>query len=56
MHYDYPIISKSVPLALALISTSNPQLPVLNTLSKYSHGNDLQVAIFAMGLVGAGNQ
>ncbi|KAF8551426.1 26S proteasome regulatory complex, non-ATPase subcomplex, Rpn1 subunit [Imleria badia] len=57
MHYGDPIIRKSVPLALGLISTSNPQLPVLDTLSKYSHDNDLQVAlnaIFAMGLVGAG--
>ena len=33
-HYDYPIICKSVPLALALISTSNPQLPMLDMLSK----------------------
>lgn len=57
MHYGDPVIRKSVPLALGLISASNPQLPVLDTLSKYSHDNDLQVAlnaIFAMGLVGAG--
>ena len=50
MRYGDPIIRKSVPLAL--ISTSNPQLPVL---SKYGYDNDLQVAlnaIFAMGLVG----
>jgi len=58
MHYGDPIIRKSVPLALGLINASNPQLPVLDTLSKYSHDNDLQVAlnaIFAMGLVGAGS-
>ena len=57
MHYGDPVIRKSVPLAIALVSTSNPQLPILDTLSKYSHDNDLQVAInaiFAMGLVGAG--
>ncbi|KAH7882342.1 26S proteasome regulatory complex non-ATPase subcomplex Rpn1 subunit [Phlebopus sp. FC_14] len=57
MHYGDPIIRKSVPLALGLISASNPQLTVLDTLSKYSHDSDLQVAlnaIFAMGLVGAG--
>ncbi|KAF9525747.1 armadillo-type protein [Crepidotus variabilis] len=57
MHYGDPIIRKAVPLAIALVSTSNPQLPILDTLSKYSHDNDLQVAInaiFAMGLVGAG--
>ncbi len=57
MDYGKPIIRKSVPLVIALVSTSNPQLTILDTLSKYSHDNDLQVAInaiFAMGLVGAG--
>ncbi|KAJ7145355.1 armadillo-type protein [Mycena crocata] len=57
MHYGEPVIRKSVPLAIGLVSVSNPQLPILDTLSKYSHDNDLQVAlnaIFAMGLVGAG--
>ncbi|KAH8117921.1 26S proteasome regulatory complex, non-ATPase subcomplex, Rpn1 subunit [Phellopilus nigrolimitatus] len=57
MHYGEPTIRKTVPLALGLISASNPQLPILDTLSKYSHDNDLAVAvnaIFAMGLVGAG--
>ena len=57
MHYGEPIIRKAVPLALGLISASNPQLPILDTLSRYSHDNDLAVAlnaIFAMGLVGAG--
>jgi 26S proteasome regulatory subunit N1 len=57
MHYGDPIIRQAVPLALGLISASNPQLPIMDTLSKYSHDNDLQVAanaIFAMGLIGAG--
>ncbi|EPS97459.1 26S proteasome regulatory complex non-ATPase subcomplex Rpn1 subunit [Fomitopsis schrenkii] len=57
MHYGEPVIRKTVPLALGLLSASNPQLPILDTLSKYSHDNDLAVAlnaIFAMGLVGAG--
>jgi 26S proteasome regulatory subunit N1 len=57
MHYGEPMIRKAVPLAIGLVTTSNPQLPILDTLSKYSHDNDLQVAvnaIFAMGLVGAG--
>ena len=52
------MIRKTVPLALGLLSASNPQLGILDTLSKYSHDNDLQVAlnaIFAMGLVGAGS-
>lgn len=57
MTYGDPIIRKAVPLALGLISASNPQLNVLDTLSKYSHDNDLEVAlnaIIAMGFVGAG--
>jgi len=57
MHYGDPIIRKTVPLALGLVSASNPVLPILDTLFKYSHDNDLAVAlnaIFAMGLVGAG--
>lgn len=57
MHYGDPTIRKSVPLALGLISASNPQLSFLDTLSKYSHDSDLAVAlnsIFAMGVVGAG--
>lgn len=57
MTYGDPIIRKAVPLALALISASNPQLTILDTLSKYSHDSDLDVAvnaIFAMGIVGAG--
>ncbi|KAJ7938131.1 armadillo-type protein, partial [Mycena leptocephala] len=57
MHYGEPVIRKSLPLAIGLVSISNPQLPILDTLSKYSHDNDLAVAfnaILAMGLVGAG--
>ncbi|WVR04596.1 hypothetical protein IAU60_001606 [Kwoniella sp. DSM 27419] len=57
MTYGDPVIRKSVPLALGLISASNPQLSILDTLSKYSHDSDLDVAInaiLAMGLVGAG--
>ncbi|KAF7299885.1 26S proteasome regulatory subunit RPN1 [Mycena chlorophos] len=54
MHYGEPVIRKAVPLAIGLNSVSNPQLPILDTLSKYSHDNDLAVAlnaIFAMGLL-----
>jgi len=57
MHYGEPVIRRSIPLALGLLSASNPQLTVLDTLSRYSHDSDLDVAmnaIFAMGLVGAG--
>jgi 26S proteasome regulatory subunit N1 len=57
MTYGEPQIRKAVPLALGLISASKPQLPIIDALSKYSHDQDLDVAlnaIFAMGLVGAG--
>ncbi|KAK0751176.1 armadillo-type protein [Schizothecium vesticola] len=57
MHYGEPNIRRAVPLALGLVSTSNPQMKIYDTLSRYSHDNDGDVAInaiFAMGLVGAG--
>lgn len=57
MRYCEPVIRRSVPLALGLLSVSNPKLNILDTLSKFSHDSDAEVAhnsIFAMGLVGAG--
>ncbi|XP_055949286.1 26S proteasome non-ATPase regulatory subunit 2-like [Argiope bruennichi] len=57
LRYGEPVIKRSVPLALALISASNPKLNILETLSKFSHDSDAEVAynaIFALGLVGAG--
>ena len=57
MHYGEANIRKAVPLAMGLISPSNPQMKIYDTLSRYSHDNDHAVAlnaIFAMGLVGAG--
>ncbi|KAK3678211.1 proteasome regulatory particle base subunit [Recurvomyces mirabilis] len=57
MHYSEPNIRKAVPLAMGLLSPSNPQMKIYDTLSRYSHDNDIDVAInsiFAMGLVGAG--
>ena len=57
LHYGDSIIRRAVPLALSLLSTSNPQLPILDTLSKFSHDSDPTVArnaIFSMGLVGSG--
>ncbi|KAK0552854.1 proteasome regulatory particle base subunit [Tilletia horrida] len=58
MHYGEPAQRRAVPLALALLNPSNPSMPILDTLSKYSHDSDLTVAlnaILAMGLVGAGS-
>lgn len=57
MHYGNPLIRRTVPLAMGLVSTSYPQMKVFDTLSRYSHDPDLEVAqnaIYAMGLVGAG--
>lgn len=57
LRYCEPVIRRAVPLALGLISVSNPRLNILDTLSKFSHDSDSDVAhnaIFAMGLVGAG--
>lgn len=57
LRYCEPVIRRSVPLALGLLSVSNPKLNILDTLSKFSHDSDAEVAhnsIFAMGLVGAG--
>merc|ERR1711981_392078 len=58
LRYCEPVIRRAVPLALGLISVSNPQLNILDTLSKFSHDADAEVAhnaIFAMGLLGAGS-
>lgn len=57
LRYCEPTIRRAVPLALGLIAVSNPKLNILDTLSKFSHDSDAEVAhnsIFAMGLVGAG--
>ena len=57
MRYSEPVIRRAVPLALALVSVSNPQLTILDTLSKFSHDTDPEVAhnaIFGLGLLGAG--
>lgn len=57
LRYCEPCIRRAVPLALGLISASNPKLNILDTLSKFSHDSDAEVAhnaIFAMGLAGAG--
>jgi 26S proteasome regulatory subunit N1 len=57
MHYGEANIRRAVPLAMGLVSPSNPQMKVYDTLSRYSHDNDNDVAlnaIFAMGLLGAG--
>ena len=48
---------RGVPLALALLSVSHPEVGIIETLSKLTHDNDefvSQNAVFALGIVGAG--
>merc|ERR1712137_82553 len=57
LRYGEPAVRRAVPLAIARTSISNPQLHIVDTLSKFSHDSDGEVAfnsIFAMGLVGSG--
>ncbi|EGD76493.1 Psmd2 protein [Salpingoeca rosetta] len=57
LQYGEPVIRRAVPIAMALLCTSNPALNVLDILSKLTHDPDKQVAynsIFALGIMGAG--
>ena len=57
LRYGEQVIKKTVPLALAILCTSNPKLSVLDTLAKLSHDNDVEVAqnaILAQGIVASG--
>ncbi|SCV05542.1 LANO_0H09780g1_1 [Lachancea nothofagi CBS 11611] len=57
MHYGNEHIRKTVPLAIGLLSVSDPQVKIFDALSRFSHDPDLDVSmnsIFAMGLTGAG--
>lgn len=57
LRYGETVIKKTVPLAFAVLCTSNPKLSVLDTLSKLTHDNVLEVAqnaIIAQGLVASG--
>lgn len=57
LQYGEPVVRRAVPLALGLLSLSNPRVTVMDTLSKLSHDADEEVsmaAIFALGLIGAG--
>jgi len=50
-------VRRAVPLSLGLLNISNPELSIMDTLSKLSHDSDAEVAdnaIFSLGLIGAG--
>ena len=57
LQYGDPVIRRSVPLALALLNVSVPDVALMEKLSKLSHDNDAetaQSAIIALGMVGGG--
>jgi 26S proteasome regulatory subunit N1 len=57
LHYCELPIKRAVPLALAILHTSNPDFGVIDQLSRLSHDPDAEIsqnAIMAMGIVSAG--
>jgi 26S proteasome regulatory subunit N1 len=57
MQYGDPAVRRSVPLAMGLLNLCDPDLTVMDTLSKFSHDHDAEVAmaaILGLGLIGAG--
>merc|ERR1712072_1202952 len=57
LQYGDSSVKKAVPLALALLSMSNPAMNVTDQLSRLSHDPEAEVsynAILALGLVSAG--
>jgi len=57
LQYGEPAVRRAVPLALALLSTSNPELTVTDMLSRLSHDTDEEVAmaaVLSLGMVSAG--
>lgn len=57
LQYGEPIIRKTVPLAIGLMSLSNPDIVTMDILTKLTYDSDKEVAqsaIFALGLIGAG--
>ena len=57
LQYAEVNVKRGVPLAFALLNVSNPEVSVIDTLSKLSHDQDQQVsqnAVLALGVIGAG--
>lgn len=57
LQYGDAPIRRMVPLAISLLSVSNPKLNLMDLLSKFTHDSDMEVAqaaILGLGLIGAG--
>jgi 26S proteasome regulatory subunit N1 len=57
LQYGEPAVRRAVPLALALLNVSSPDMTVMDTLSRLSHDTDTDVAmnaVLALGFIGAG--
>ncbi|KIY92567.1 hypothetical protein MNEG_15396 [Monoraphidium neglectum] len=57
LQYGEPIVRRAVPLAISLLSPSDPDASLIDTLSRLSHDADTEVAqnaVVALGIVGAG--
>lgn len=57
LQYGEPPARRAVPLALAALNVSSPDMSAMDTLSRLSHDADSEVvhnAILALGIIGAG--
>ena len=57
VQYGDPSVRRSVPLAIAVLNISSPDMMAVDTLGRLSHDADPEVAqnaVLALGLVGAG--
>ena len=57
LQYGEPIIKRTVPLAIGLLRISNPEVSIMDLLTKLSYDTDANLsmsAIFALGLISAG--
>lgn len=57
LQYCDPVAKRAVPLAMSLLSISNPQISIMDSLSKLTHDSDVEIAqaaILGLGLIGAG--
>ena len=57
LQYGEPAVRRAVPLAIAVLSPSDPDASLLDALSRLSHDADqkvAQAAVVALGIVGAG--